>query len=199
MATTIASRFGPTARLTPANAITAVRLLATPLMLVLIFDLGVSWVAASAWVAVASTDFLDGWVARRQGATTSGAFLDPLADKVLVLGALASLAATGLTSWAPVGLIATREVAISVYRSKVARRGISVPARPLAKLKTLFQDAAIGLILLPVTGLHHEWIGQTVLWVSVVLAWVSGAQYVLDGRRSAPEVGLRTPDELPAT
>jgi CDP-diacylglycerol---glycerol-3-phosphate 3-phosphatidyltransferase len=199
MAKRISSRFEPSALLTPANAITGVRLLATPLMLVLIIDLGVSWAAAGAWVLVASTDFLDGWVARRQGATTSGAFLDPLADKVLVIGALASLAATDLISWLPVILIALREVAVSVYRSKVARRGVSVPARPLAKLKTLAQDSAVGLILLPATGLHHLWIGQTVLWISVGLAWVSGAQYFLDSRRPGPRVTLAAAaDELPA-
>ena len=129
------------------------RLLATLPVLLLIVHLGVSWQAALAWAAVASTDFLDGWVARRQGATTSGAFLDPLADKVLVLGALVALAATGLASWIPVLIIAGREVTISVYRSVVARNGISVPARPLAKCKTAAQDLAVGLILLPATGL----------------------------------------------
>ena len=128
------------------------RLLATLPVLILIVRLGVSWGAALAWAAVASTDFLDGWIARRQGATTSGAFLDPLADKVLVLGALAALAATGLASWIPVLLIAGREVAVSAYRSVVARNGISVPARPLAKCKTAAQDLAVGLILLPATG-----------------------------------------------
>ncbi len=126
----------------------------------LIVHLGVSWQAALAWAAVASTDFLDGWVARRQGATTSGAFLDPLADKVLVLGALGALAATGLASWLPVLIIAGREVTISVYRSVVGRNGISVPARPLAKCKTAAQDLAVGFILLPATGLHHPGIGQ---------------------------------------
>jgi CDP-diacylglycerol--glycerol-3-phosphate 3-phosphatidyltransferase len=168
-------------------------------MVVLIVDLGISWAAAAAWVLVASTDFLDGWLARRQGATTSGAFLDPLADKVLVLGALVSLAATGLTSWIPVALIALRELAISAYRSKVARRGVSMPARRLAKLKTLAQDSAVALILLPPTGSDHAWLGQTVLWISVGLAWVSGAQYMLDSRHPGGEVRLHpTPDELPA-
>src|ERR1700722_3358257 len=146
MATKIAGKFEPSALVTPANAITAVRLLATLPVLVLIVHLGVSWAAALAWVAVASTDFLDGWVARRQGATTSGAFLDPLADKVLVLGTLGALAATGLTSWAPVGLIAGRELVISAYRSLVARHGVSVPARALAKMKTATQDGAVALL-----------------------------------------------------
>ena len=199
MATKVAGKFEASALATPANAITVVRLLATPLMLLLIVDLKVSAVAAAVWVAVASTDFLDGWVARRQGATTSGAFLDPLADKVLVLGALVALAAVGLASWLPVVLIAGRELVISLYRSAVARRGVSVPARPLAKLKTASQDAAVGLILLPATGRHHLWIGHAVLWCSVALALVSGAQYLLDSRRPAPvRPAVRGADELPA-
>jgi CDP-diacylglycerol--glycerol-3-phosphate 3-phosphatidyltransferase len=185
--------------MTPANAITAIRLLATVPILLLIMNVGVAWVTAGVWTAAASTDFLDGWIARRQGATTSGAFLDPLADKVLVIGALASMAAVGLISWWPVVLIAGREVTISVYRSAVARHGVSVPARPLAKLKTASQDIAIGLILIPPTGLHHLWIGQTLLWVSVALALISGAQYLLDSRRSALSLPISPPaNKLPA-
>jgi CDP-diacylglycerol--glycerol-3-phosphate 3-phosphatidyltransferase len=180
MATKIQGKFAPTALATPANAITTVRLLAALPVLLLILQFRVSWGATLVWAAVASTDFLDGWVARRQGATTSGAFLDPLADKVLVLGALAS---AGLTSWVPVVLIGGRELAVSGYRSRVARHGVSVPARPLAKAKTAAQDIAITLILLPPIGLHHRWVGQTVLWVSVGLALLSGAQYLLDSRR----------------
>jgi CDP-diacylglycerol--glycerol-3-phosphate 3-phosphatidyltransferase len=198
MATKVAGKFESSALVTPANAITGVRLLATPVMLLLILDLKVSWVSFVAWVAVASTDFLDGWVARRQGATTSGAFLDPLADKVLVIGALGALASIDLVPWLPVVLIASREIVISVYRSAVARRGISVPARPLAKLKTASQDAAVGLILLPWIGLHALWVGHTVLWVSVGLALISGAQYLLDSRRPEQVVVARGTDELPA-
>ncbi len=184
MATRIAGKFDPSARLTPANLITAFRLVATLPLLVLIVELRVSWVTAAAWLIVSSTDFVDGWVARRQGTTTSGAFLDPLADKVLVIGALVVLAADGTVSWVPVVLIAGREVVISGYRSLVARHGISVPARPLAKLKTAAQDVAVGLLLLPPVGQHHAWIGQDILWVAVALAIVSGAQYMLDARRA---------------
>jgi CDP-diacylglycerol--glycerol-3-phosphate 3-phosphatidyltransferase len=198
LATRIAGKFEPSALVTPANAITAVRLLATPPVLILIVHLGVSWGAALAWLAVASTDFLDGWVARRQGATTSGAFLDPLADKVLVLGALGALAASGLASWIPVLLIAGREIAVSGYRSVVARHGVSVPARPLAKLKTAAQDLAVALILLPPTGLHHGGVGRTVLWISVGLALVSGAQYLLDSRRPALSSRPGALDDKPA-
>ncbi|HUJ65782.1 MAG TPA: CDP-alcohol phosphatidyltransferase family protein, partial [Acidimicrobiales bacterium] len=90
-------------------------------------------------------------------------------------------------------------VTISIYRSAVARHGVSVPARPLAKMKTASQDVAIGLILIPPTGLHHPWIGQTLLWVSVALALISGAQYLLDSRRSALALQVRPPaNNLPA-
>ena len=199
MATKVAGKFESSALATPANAITAVRLLAAPVILVVIVDLKISWIAMAVWAAAASTDFIDGWVARRQGATTSGAFLDPLADKVLVLGALVALASIDLVTWLPIFLIAGREALISLYRSQVARRGISVPARPLAKMKTATQDLAVGLILMPTTGHHHLWIGHAVLWVSVVLALVSGAQYLLDSRRPVSLVTVgRSTDELPA-
>jgi CDP-diacylglycerol--glycerol-3-phosphate 3-phosphatidyltransferase len=199
VATRVEGKFEPSARITPANAVTAFRLLATLPLLLLIVHFQVSWVAAAAWVIVASTDFLDGWIARRQGATTSGAFLDPLADKVLVLGALGALAAIGLVTWLPVVLIGAREAIISVYRSRVARHGISVPARPLAKMKTAMQDVAVGLVLLPPTGLHHLWLAHTVLWIAVGLALVSGAQYLIDGRRStAPTPPTAVAGERPA-
>jgi CDP-diacylglycerol---glycerol-3-phosphate 3-phosphatidyltransferase len=198
MAVKVEGKFEPSALATPANAITAVRLLATPPMIALIVSAKVSWIAVVVWVAVASTDFLDGWVARRHGATTSGAFLDPLADKVLVLGALVALAAIGLTSALPVVLIGAREIVISAYRSAVARNGSSLPARPLAKLKTASQDLAVGLILLPPLGLHHLSVGRTVLWVSVGLAMVSGVQYLMDLRRPVPTVRVTPSNKLPA-
>jgi CDP-diacylglycerol--glycerol-3-phosphate 3-phosphatidyltransferase len=183
MAQRVGGRFETSARLTPANGITMLRLLASPVMVALIVILGVSWVTAAVWVGLASTDFVDGWVARRHGPTTSGAFLDPLADKFLVLGALAALAAAGRAGWAPFVLIAGREVVISAYRSVVARRGVSVPARPLAKAKTASQDLAVALLVLPGVGNRWPGIGRDVLWIAVALALVSGAQYLLDARR----------------
>ncbi|MHB1929233.1 MAG: CDP-alcohol phosphatidyltransferase family protein [Acidimicrobiales bacterium] len=183
MAQRVGGRFEKSARVTPANGITMLRLLGSPVIVILIAVLGVSWVTVVVWVALASTDFVDGWVARRQGATDSGAFLDPLADKFLVLGALGALAAVHHTPWTPVAIIAGRELAISAYRSVVARRGISVPARPLAKAKTAAQDLAVTLLVLPGVGDRHPWLGQDVLWAAVGLALVSGAQYLLDARR----------------
>src|SRR5918992_663758 len=120
------SRFGPSALLTPANFVTALRFALTiPLLQVIAMD-GVSWRAFVGWVMLACTDGLDGWLARRDGTTRSGAFLDPLADKFLALGGLATLAAEGIFPWVAVGLIAVREVGVSAYRTAAGRRGVSL-------------------------------------------------------------------------
>ena len=133
--------FGPSALVTPANALTLARLLASPIMVALVIATGPSsWLLVGLWFVCSSSDGLDGVLARRQGATRSGAFLDPLADKFLVLGVLAALAGIGEIGWLPVILIAAREVSMSVFRSYAGRRGVSVPARNVRKT----EDPAAG-------------------------------------------------------
>jgi CDP-diacylglycerol--glycerol-3-phosphate 3-phosphatidyltransferase len=175
--------FGPSALATPANAVTCVRILVLPLLVVLILDDGSEWPALALWVVLAGSDLADGWLARRHGATRSGAFLDPLADKFLVLGAMAALVAKGVMWWVPVVLIALREVALSAYRSYVGRRGVSVPARFQAKVKTWVQAVAVGLAIAPVSGDAYRGFRAGVLWAAVVLTLVTGVQYLWDGRK----------------
>ena len=79
--------FGPSAILTPANAITIARLLLAPVAFVMIVRQESSWALFVLWVVITTTDSLDGYLARKQGTTRSGAFLDPLADKVLAVQA----------------------------------------------------------------------------------------------------------------
>jgi CDP-diacylglycerol--glycerol-3-phosphate 3-phosphatidyltransferase len=169
--------FGPSALATPANAITGARLVAAPIMAFLIVRYGASWAAVSVWFVLSWTDALDGFLARRQGATRSGAFLDPLADKICVLVAMATLVAVGYWWWLPVGLIAGRELLQTAWRSQLGRRGITVPATRLAKVKTLLQDLAVGGALLPLTAGHHALV-SSVLWAAVVLTLFTGAQYL---------------------
>jgi CDP-diacylglycerol--glycerol-3-phosphate 3-phosphatidyltransferase len=179
----MATEFGPSALATPANGITVIRLLAAPMLLLLVLHYGTSWVTVAAWLALASTDGVDGWVARRHGTTRSGAFLDPLADKFLVLGVMFALVVNDRFWWLPVTVIAARELGISLYRSWVGRHGVSVPARPLGKAKTLVQDVAVGAALLPLAERHHPGVAIALLYVALVLTVVSGAQYLIDGRR----------------
>ncbi|MGH9137227.1 MAG: CDP-alcohol phosphatidyltransferase family protein [Acidimicrobiales bacterium] len=185
---TSAPTFGPSALATPANAVTAARLVISPLLLVFIADDVTSWAALTIWVLLAGTDLIDGWLARRQGATRSGAFLDPLADKVLVLGAMWALVAAGRFSVVAVGLITAREVAIQGFRSYWGRRGLAVPATWWAKVKTLVQAVAVGLAFLPPLE-DNPGVADGVLWASVVLTLATGAQYLHDGSRATRLTG----------
>jgi CDP-diacylglycerol---glycerol-3-phosphate 3-phosphatidyltransferase len=176
------ARFGPSALLTPANLVTALRFaLTVPLLQVIATD-GVSWRATVGWIMLASTDGLDGWLARRDGTTRSGAFLDPLADKFLAIGGLASLAAKGVFPWVAVILIAVREVGVSAYRTVAGRRGISMPARNLGKMKTVLQLVAVGWALCPSTADYYG-LGLSILWMAVALTVVSGLDVVLAAQR----------------
>jgi CDP-diacylglycerol---glycerol-3-phosphate 3-phosphatidyltransferase len=175
--------YGPSALATPANGVTVLRLLLAPLLVVRITEDGATWLNLALWIVLASTDGVDGWIARRHGTTRSGAFLDPLADKVLVLGALFSLVATGRFWWVPVALIAVREVAVSLWRVHLGRRGLAVPARSSAKIKTLVQGLAIACALAPPL-VDASWVADTLLWAAVALALASGVQYALDGARA---------------
>lgn len=176
--------FGPTALATPANYVTIARLLISPVLLVAITEAGASWWVFAAWTALCLTDGFDGYLARRHGTTRSGAFLDPLADKVLVLGALAALVAIDRFWIVPVALIASREIVISMYRSYWARRGLSIPARSGAKLKTLTQQLAVGFALVPAAA-NPEWLADGLLWIAVVLTLGTGLHYLYDGSRAA--------------
>jgi CDP-diacylglycerol--glycerol-3-phosphate 3-phosphatidyltransferase len=173
-------RFGPGAIATPANAVTAIRLLLAVPTLVLVVKVGASWSTFAMWTVLACTDGLDGWLARRDGTTRSGAFLDPLADKFLVVGGFLALLARGDFGWIPVVLVVGRELSISTYRSLAARRGISLPARQLGKWKTFIQLCAVGAVLFPPTA-DALWFQNTVLWVAVTLTIVSALDMVFQG------------------
>jgi CDP-diacylglycerol--glycerol-3-phosphate 3-phosphatidyltransferase len=180
--------FGPSALATPANAVTIARLLAAPVFVLMIVVWGSTWFNLVVGFLVACSDGLDGYMARRQGTTRSGAFLDPLADKAVVLGAFGALAYEGQLPWLPVILIAVREVGMQLYRSWAGRRGVSIPARNSAKLKTFVQDLAIGACLAPPL-VHHSGVRVTIMWIAVALTLFTGVQYLVDGRRAFREAG----------
>ena len=175
-------RFDQTALATPANFLTVGRMLVGVPTLLLMSDRGASWLTVALWFIITSTDSLDGFLARRDGATRSGAFLDPVADKALVLGAFAVLAERGDIAWWPVIVIAARELFVSVYRMLAGRRGISLPARPLGKYKAFFQYLAIGAVLLPWTA-DDLGLQQAVIYLVVALTVVSAADIVHHGWR----------------
>ena len=99
-----------------------------------------------------------------------------------MLGALAAMAALGEVTWVPVALLAVREVLITSYRVVVARRGVSVPARRVAKAKTLVEFVTVALLLLPVAWPSRLTFSHFALWLAVVLAWASAAAVPVDSR-----------------
>lgn len=175
--------FGPSALLTPANVITVVRLLLAPVAFWLIYEDQSGWFLFVLWVAITASDSLDGYLARRQGTTRSGAFLDPLADKVLALGGLWAMVLAGRFLWMPVVLITLREALISGFRSYWGRRGLAVQASNVAKFKTFLQFSAVSLVVWPWTT-DFTWMADVVLWLAVAVAWISAAQYVAAGSRA---------------
>ncbi len=187
----MSSQFGPSALATPANLLTISRLLLTLPFLAMIGDSGATWIAIAFWVALCLTDWMDGYVARRQGTTRSGAFLDPLADKVLVLGAMGALVAQGTFWWLPVAVIAVRELGVQALRSFWGRRGLAIPATTAAKAKTVVQQLAVGFALIPPTADHAPWSATSLLWAALALTVATGIQYVTAGSRLATAFGTR--------
>jgi CDP-diacylglycerol--glycerol-3-phosphate 3-phosphatidyltransferase len=180
-------RVGPGALATRANAITIARLVLAVPTLVLVRREGASWLTVTLWFVLSCTDGVDGWVARRDGTTRSGAFLDPLADKFLVIGGFLALALRDQLAWAALVIVVAREVGISVYRSFAARRGISLPARRLGKWKTVIQLLAVGVVLCPITE-NAVGLQQTVLWFAVALTLVSAFDILHSGWRETRAV-----------
>lgn len=178
--------FGPSAILTPANAVTILRLVAAPLAFLMMLEDAdhSSWPIVAVWFVLSTTDMLDGRLARRYGSTRSGAFLDPLADKVLTIGGIGVMCWAGRFPWSAFALIVVREVAVSAFRSTYVRRGLAVPASKLAKWKAFLQMAAVGWVTLPPTN-DVEWLADATLWVGVVVGLVSGVQYFVAGSRAA--------------
>lgn len=172
--------YGPSAIATPANLISAARIIVSPFLVILILNQHASWFLVGIWIAVSITDALDGYLARFMGTTTSGAFLDPLADKVAVLSAMFSLAYIAKLSWIAVCLIAFREVLVSLYRTSQSRSGVSIPAKTLAKLKTVFQDLTVGFAVMPYVTKITVLI-DVLLWLSVILTLVTGFIYFKEG------------------
>lgn len=169
----------------PANLITTARIVASPLAFFLILandDVGgATWLGfALGWI-FAATDLLDGWLARKYNLISrSGAFLDPLADKIVVIGAMFCFVAIDRYGWIPVALITIREVVITGFRSYWVRHNRAVPARKLGKWKSIFQGVALQAALFPPL-VDADFIVQALLWFVVAFTLYSGLRYLLDG------------------
>ena len=142
-----------------------------------------SLMAAGIFFIACLTDYFDGYIARKHGQTSIlGTFLDPLADKLLVMAALVMLAANDrephLPAWMVV-VILGREIAVTGLRSVAAGEGLVVSADQLGKYKTLFQMVALhGLIIHYQYGfIDFHLLGMYFLWIALVVGVWSGLDY----------------------
>jgi CDP-diacylglycerol--glycerol-3-phosphate 3-phosphatidyltransferase len=141
-----------------------------------------AYVASVVFVIGAATDRLDGYLARRfASATRTGAWLDPLADKLFVLAPVMALTATGrFPVWAAIVFL-VREAAVATLRARLGTHGRSMPATPLGQWKTALQMLSILLYLLPLPAtMDPTKIG--VLLVAVAITIWSGIDYFLRAR-----------------
>ena len=179
-----------------ANALTVSRVVLAPVFLLIVFlDRGrqasggmtaLSWTAVVLFVLAASTDLVDGVVARRNNTITDfGKLADPVADKVMVGAALVGLVAfREFPAWAAV-VIAVREIAVSALRGVALSRGRVIPAAIGGKIKTAVQIPMVVIWLLPrVSPLAG--IQDLVVVVAVVLTIVSGLAYLAPQRSPGP-------------
>jgi CDP-diacylglycerol--glycerol-3-phosphate 3-phosphatidyltransferase len=167
------------------NVISIVRLLLLPIIVLLLLrETDATDVAAAAVFAVgAFTDRLDGYLARRfDQRTATGAWLDPLSDKIYVVVPAVALSMLGRFPWWVTVVFAVREAAVTWLRWRLDKQGrVSMPASGPAKLKTLSQLVAVGGAMLPLPG-WLEAVETALILISAALTIYTGAEYFLTTR-----------------
>lgn len=165
-----------------------------------------AFIAVGIFLLAAFTDFLDGHIARKYGMVTDlGKLLDPIADKILVCAALFCVVATNplqyyYEAWAvtfglillAVGaaIILSRELLISAVRQIAASKGVVLQANIFGKIKTVFQDVSLPLLVILNSGILQGtlrmiwwWVSLVLFSVAVILTIVSGVIYLVQNKK----------------
>ena len=164
------------------NCLTILRVLMIPVFVVfMLADIlggGDKYVAGTIFIIASLTDFLDGYLARKNNqVTVFGKFMDPLADKLLVCSALICLVELEMMpSWIVI-IIVAREFIISGFRLVAAERGIVIAASYWGKFKTASQMIMIILLIFDLGGIFNT-IAQILVYVSLILTVVSLVDYI---------------------
>ena len=173
------------------NLITVVRILLAPVFIwMLLADNGahdaLRWAAAVLFIIAIATDGIDGMIARRHNLVTDlGKILDPIADKILIGGALVCLSILSELPWWVTIVILVREIGITVFRFVMLRDRV-IPASRGGKLKTIAQSVSISLALLPFQLVFGEWVhglNTVTMTIALVLTVVSGVDYLVSAWR----------------
>ena len=167
------------------NKLTMLRVAAIPAVVALLYiDSGACRIAAAAvFILACVTDWLDGYVARRQGIVTDfGKFLDPVADKLLVLCTLITLSGLGqLPAWVCV-IVIFRELMVDGLRLVAVQKGVVIAAGKLGKIKTTLQMILAIVLLLNVRTWLGAWIDWLLIAAVVLMTVWSGADYFVKNR-----------------
>jgi len=169
------------------NMLTLFRIAVIPGLVALFYldsPLG-NWLASGLFAIAAITDFLDGYIARATRQQSAlGRFLDPVADKLLVSAALLMMVGFGHIEGLvilPAVVILCREIMVSGLREFLAGLRVSVPVSALAKLKTVLQMVAIGVLIVGDAGpaaIPVRLIGEFGLWIAAALTLVTAYDYL---------------------
>lgn len=171
------------------NKLTLLRMAAVPLFLGVFYARGLPgnylW-ALVLFALAAATDALDGYLARKQGLVTDfGKFMDPLADKLLVMAALLGFVEVGAAPGWVVALILARELAVTGLRTLAAGSGVVIAADGWGKIKTISQMLWILVVLLSLHLGGGGWLAAAArwgMWLVVLTTVGSGANYLFRNR-----------------
>ncbi|MEE8321965.1 MAG: CDP-diacylglycerol--glycerol-3-phosphate 3-phosphatidyltransferase [Gammaproteobacteria bacterium] len=182
------------------NSLTLLRIILIPVF-ILFFYIPVGWnytAACFIFILAAITDILDGYLARKLGQTsTLGAFLDPVADKLMVAVVLVLLVQQNPSVWLalPAAVIIGREITVSALREWMAELGArsKVAVSIVGKIKTITQMVALGFLIFrnPFFGIPIFEIGLCLLYFAVVLTLLSMFQYILAAWPKLRDTGIQ--------
>lgn len=166
------------------NKLTLLRIFLVPVFILLFYIYRESYISGIVFTIAALTDTLDGYLARKNNQiTVFGKFMDPLADKILVLSALTIFVEQQLISAVSVIIIIFREFTISGFRLMAAKKGVTIAAGFWGKIKTVVQLVGIIIVLfsnnVPILS-HFLNIGIYTIYISVGLALLSLLVYIKD-------------------
>lgn len=168
------------------NKLTVLRVCMVPVFVVFMlwngFGTASKYVAAAIFILASMTDWLDGYLARKNNLVTDfGKFMDPIADKLLVCSAMICLVEKGaLPAWIVI-IIIGREFIISGFRLVASDKGVVIAASYWGKFKTVSQMLMVILLILDLGGVFHT-IAQVLMWIALVLTVVSLVDYMVKNR-----------------
>ncbi len=176
------------------NKLTLLRICMIPFFVVFAKMGGLTYqvIAVIIYILACLTDMLDGRIARSRNLVTNfGKFMDPIADKLLVMSAMIVLTAQGrMPDWVCILMLA-REFLVSGFRLVAVENGVVIAAGPLGKLKTVFQMAATIALMLLVSvngpeaaplGMPGTVLAKVLMYIALALTVVSGADYIIRNR-----------------